>query len=94
MMPCKVFISYSHNSEEHQQNVLGLADRLREEGIDCIIDQYEESPSEGWSRWAINQIEEAEFVLVVCTEQYSRLFAGRVETVERQAANWQGAIIT
>ncbi len=89
-----VFISYSHDSEEHQQNVLSLADRLRDEGIDCIIDQYEESPSEGWVRWAINQIEEADFVLVVCTEQYSQLFVGKGETIDGQAANWQGAIIT
>ena len=80
-MPHHVFIRYSHDSEEHQQNVLNLADRLRDEGIDCIIDQYEESPSEGWVRWAINKIEEADFVLVVCTEQYSQLFAGKGETI-------------
>ena len=93
-MPSRLFVSYSHDSEGHQQNVLGLADRLRDEGIDCIIDQYEESPVEGWVRWAINQIEEADFVLVICTEQYSQLFAGKGETIEGQAANWQGAIIT
>jgi len=40
MMPCEVFINYSYDSEEHQQSVLGFADRLREEGINCIIDQY------------------------------------------------------
>ncbi|MBD2124729.1 SEFIR domain-containing protein [Trichocoleus sp. FACHB-262] len=90
----KVFISYSHDSEKHQQDVLELADRLRNEGVDCIIDQYEESPTEGWVRWAINRIEEAEFVLVVCTEQYNQLFAGKGKTTEGQAANWQGAIIT
>ena len=94
MIHHRVFISYSHDSEEHQQKVLEFVDRLRDEGIDCIIDQYEESPPEGWVRWAINQIEEAEFVLVVCTEQYSQLFAGKGETVGGQAANWQGAIIT
>lgn len=93
-MPYQVFISYSHDSEEYQQSVLSFADRLRDEGIDCIIDQYEESPSEGWARWAINQIEKADFVLVVCTERYSQLFAGKGETIEGQAANWQGAIIT
>jgi len=38
---------------------------------------YEESPSEGWVRWAINQIESAEFVLVICTQQYSQLFSGK-----------------
>ena len=90
----KVFISYSHDSEKHQQNVLELADRLRGEGIDCIIDQYEASPYEGWVRWAINQVEEAEFVLVVCTQQYNRLFSGKEETLEGKAVNWQGAIIT
>jgi SEFIR domain/ATPase family associated with various cellular activities (AAA) len=93
MTPCKVFISYSHDSENHQQAVLNLADRLREEGVNCIIDQYEQSPTESWPRWATNQIEEAEFVLVVCTERYSRLFAGKGESVEGRSANWQGAII-
>lgn len=93
-MSHQVFISYSHDSENHQQNVLGLADRLRDEGVDCIIDQYEESPTEGWVRWAINRIEEAEFVLVVCTGQYNQLFAGKGKATEGQAANWQGAIIT
>lgn len=81
LIPHKVFISYSHDSEKHQRNVLSLANRLRNEGIDCIIDQYEESPSEGWVRWAINRIEGADFVLVVCTEQYNHLFAGRSETI-------------
>lgn len=93
-MPHKVFISYSHDSEKHQQNILELADRLRDEGIDCIIDQYEASPYEGWVRWAINQVEEAKFVLIVCTQQYNRLFLGKEETLEGKAVNWQGAIIT
>ena len=37
----KVFISYSHDSQEHKDRVLSLADRLRSDGIDCNIDQYE-----------------------------------------------------
>ncbi|MBK6958070.1 MAG: hypothetical protein IPH22_06480 [Nitrosomonas sp.] len=45
----KVFISYSHDSNEHRQQVLALADRLNENDIDCEIDQYiNGSPSEGW----------------------------------------------
>ena len=92
-MPPKVFISYSHDSEEHKDRVLSFADRLRKDGVDCNIDQYETSPHEGWSRWATNQIEEAELVVVVCTSRYSQLFSGKGETIERQV-NWQGAIIT
>ncbi len=53
-----VFISYSHDSDEHKDRVLALSDRLRADGIDCSIDQYETSPPEGWARWCDRQIEE------------------------------------
>ena len=66
----KVFISYSHDSDEHIDRVVDLSNRLRENGIDCQIDQYEESPPEGWPRWMTKQIKGARFVLVVCTEKY------------------------
>jgi hypothetical protein len=31
----RLFISYSHDSREHQDRVRGLADRLRANGIDA-----------------------------------------------------------
>jgi hypothetical protein len=37
----KVFISYSHDSQEHKKWVLDLATRLRNNGVDAIIDQWE-----------------------------------------------------
>jgi len=39
--PPVVFISYSHDSAEHADRVLALSNRLHEDGIDCILDQYE-----------------------------------------------------
>ena len=36
---CRVFISYSHDSLEHQQRVLALANQLREDGVEAWIDQ-------------------------------------------------------
>jgi hypothetical protein len=36
----KVLVSYSHDSPEHAQHALQLANRLWADGIDCIIDQY------------------------------------------------------
>jgi nucleoside phosphorylase len=89
----KVFISYSHDSQEHKDRVLELADRLREDGIDCTIDQYEESPAEGWQRWMLNQVEEATFVLVDCTEQYDRRFRGRETVGKGKGATWEGGVI-
>lgn len=90
----KVFVSYSHDSPEHMERVLRLSDRLRRDGIDCIIDQYEMSPREGWPRWTMNQIEEARFVVVVCTEIYDRRVRGKEEIGAGLGAKWEGAIIT
>jgi len=39
--PPKVFISYSHDSLEHKQWVHKVAVRLRESGIDAILDQWD-----------------------------------------------------
>ena len=47
----KVFISYSQDSKTHKDQVLALADKLNADGIDTILDQYEESPPEGWPLW-------------------------------------------
>jgi hypothetical protein len=37
----KVFISYSHDSQGYKKWVLELAVRLRNNGIDAILDQFE-----------------------------------------------------
>lgn len=90
----KVFISYSHDSPKHKERVLKLSNRLRSEGIDCNIDQYEISPPEGWPRWMIKQIEEADYVLVVCTEKYEKRFKGKDEVGKGLGSNFEGFVIT
>jgi hypothetical protein len=47
----KVFISYSHDSPEHEDRVLIFANRLRGDGIDALIDQYNTAPPLGWPHW-------------------------------------------
>lgn len=42
-----VFISYSQDSLSFADRVFSFANKLRREGIDAILDQYEEAPSEG-----------------------------------------------
>ena len=90
----KVLISYSHDSPEHMARVLALSDRLRAEGVDSQLDQYETSPPEGWPRWTLNQIEWADFVLVVCTATYDRRFRGREEAGRGRGVTWEGAVLT
>jgi len=91
--PARVFISYSHDSPEHKDRVLTLCDRLRGDGIDAWIDQYEISPPEGWPRWCAAQVREAEFVLVVCSEIYERRFRGVEESGNGLGVAWEGYVV-
>jgi tetratricopeptide (TPR) repeat protein len=90
----RVFISYSHDSAAHMDRVLALANRLRQEGVDCHIDQYEQSPREGWPQWCDRQIEESSFVLVACTETYLRRFKGEEAAGKGLGVTWEGHIVT
>jgi len=89
----KTFISYSHDSQEHKRAVLAFAYQLREQGIDCNIDQYEESPDVGWITWMEDQIANSDYVLVVCSRGYAEKFNDRT-TESGKGVKWEGAIIT
>jgi len=88
-----VFISYSHDSPEHADRVLQLSDKLRSEGIDCILDQYETSPKEGWPRWMDRNIRSADFVLMICTETYFKRVMGEEEPGKGLGVRWEGKLI-
>ena len=92
--PPRVFISYSHDSEDHRNHVQDLSKRLLADGIDCRLDEYEPSPPEGWPRWMSTQIDQAEFVLVICTETYNRRADGKESPGIGHGANWEGLLIT
>ncbi len=91
--PPRVFLSYSHDSPEHMDRVLELANRLRREGVDARLDQYEVSPPEGWPSWSSHQIEAADFALAICTESYRQRFAGNTPEGVGKGVKWEGAFI-
>jgi len=73
----KVFISYSHDSKEHKAKVKKLADFLNKNEIDTDIDQYYIFPEEGWPKWMYSKINDANFVLIICTKRYFNRFEGK-----------------
>lgn len=87
----KIFISYSHDSKDHQDRVLKLSDKLRSEGIDCSLDQYEDSPPEGWPKWMDKQVRESDFVLVVCTQTYYNRAMGVDD--DGKGIKWESSLI-
>lgn len=91
-----VFISYSHDSDDHRDRVLALSERLRADGIETILDRYVErgSPPEGWPRWMLNGLDKASHVLTVCTQTYYRRFRGHEVPEKGKGVDWEGALIT
>jgi hypothetical protein len=91
----KVFISYSHDSPEHREQVLALSERLRKDGLETLLDQYVNgSPKQGWPRWMLNQFDAADSVLIVCTATYYRRFRGHEVPGKGKGVDWEGALIT
>jgi hypothetical protein len=90
----RIFISYSHDSDAHRALVLTLANRLRADGLNCQIDQYVNGfPPEGWQRWMETQVEQADFVLVMCTPVYLRRYRG-LEREGGHGVTFEGVVIS
>jgi len=66
----RVFISYSHDSQLHKKWVLELAIRLRNNGIDAIIDQFELRAGDDVPHFMETNLAKAERILMICTERY------------------------
>src|SRR5271165_2066441 len=91
--PVRVFISYSHDSREHCDQVLEFAQQLRRDGIDAKLDQFEELPAQGWPLWCARQILDAGYVLLICTEIYRKRFFGLEEFGNGRGVKWEAKII-
>lgn len=68
--PVRVFISYSHDSDEHKQWVLDLATRLRSMGVDATIDQWDLPPGADSARFMQDSVTHSDRVIMVCSDQY------------------------
>ncbi len=91
----KVFISYSHDADEHCERVLQLANALRSHGVAAELDRYHVRPPEGWPQWCERQLrpEVSKFVLMICTETYRDRVENRVHADEGRGVFWEGGII-
>lgn len=68
----KVFISYSHDSPGHKQWVLGLSEKLRDKGVNAILDQWDLNPGDDRTLFMEHGVKESDRVLVICTDRYVR----------------------
>jgi hypothetical protein len=70
MYPPRVFISYSHDSADHNDWVLQVATILREKGIDANLDRWDLQPGDDLPHFMEQQLDAADYILMICTEKY------------------------
>lgn len=66
----KVFISYSHDTLDHKKWVNELGTRLRNNGIDAILDQWELKPGDDLPHFMETHLANSDYILMICTEKY------------------------
>ena len=92
-----IFISYSHDPSDltHAERLAGLAASLLEGGFEVFFDQDRRDEEEGvpWEIWMEDKIQEADYVLLVCTELYLKKVRQKVAEDEGQGVCWEAGII-
>ena len=92
--PPRAFVSYSHESPEHEQRVLEAVQELRARGIDARIDLFVQNPPAGWVSWMEHELQIADFVLLVCTPTYRRCFDREPSReVSGRGVTWEAGMI-
>lgn len=67
----KVFISYSHDSDCHKMWVLKFSKRLRDYGINVILDQWDLKLGGDVAAFMESNITDSDKVLIICTVLYN-----------------------
>lgn len=90
----RVFISYSHDSEEHENTVREFGTLLRSQlGIDAHLDKWYVNDRRDWSEWAIEQLESADYVLAIASPKFRERADGRTAGPQGRGAQFEGAIM-
>lgn len=66
----QVFISYSHDNEEHKDWVLQLATRLRSNWVDVILDRWNLSLWSDIASFMEKWLSDANRIICICSENY------------------------
>jgi tetratricopeptide (TPR) repeat protein len=89
----RVFISYAHESDEHDELVRDLWLYLRSCGIDAKLDLPAAERRQDWPLWMADQVRQAEHILVIASPAYRRRAEGRAGSEEGRGVQWEARLI-
>jgi transcriptional regulator with XRE-family HTH domain len=85
----RAFISYSWESRDHKSWVKELSMRLRLDGVELILDQWELQPGDQLTEFMEKSVRTSDSVLIVCTPAYKAKSNNRAGGV-----GYEGSVIT
>ncbi|WIX99560.1 TIR domain-containing protein [Amycolatopsis mongoliensis] len=89
-----VFVSYSHDTQEHKDHVRKFATFLHSRiGLEVVLDQWHDNHRIDWSLWATRHLKAADFILVVASPLYRARADGDAPPDEGRGAQFETAII-
>jgi len=91
--PPRVFVSFAHESDEHDRKIIVLVDALRGHGIDAICYLQKDWYDEGFILWMEKEIKTATWILMVCTELYRKRSEGEEAEGKGLGVIWESRII-
>ncbi len=90
----RVFVTYAHDTPEHKELVHRFASFLRVGiGLDVHLDAWYDNRRRDWSLWATENLEKADFILVVASPDYKRRADGTAMPHEGRGSQFETAII-
>ncbi|WP_206796641.1 SEFIR domain-containing protein [Amycolatopsis sp. MtRt-6] len=91
--PARVFVSYTHDSPEHKDQVLAFSEFLARNGLDVTLDQWNLAHRQDWYTWAIASIEKADHVIVVASARYREVADGYASPESNRGLQSEAALL-
>jgi len=88
-----VFVSYAYDSPAHRAAVHRLSALLRSSGVDVQLDDYDSGERRDWYAWMIDQIEKADYVIVVGSPNYRKFGNGGAPPSRSRGVQAEAAVL-
>lgn len=87
--PPRVFVSYAWESTELKNWVKSLSTRLRQDGVEVLLDQWAVAPGDQLPSFMESAIRDNDFVVIICTPTYKAKSEGR-----KGGVGYEGDVMT
>ncbi|WP_158634319.1 SEFIR domain-containing protein [Amycolatopsis sp. WAC 04197] len=78
----RVFISYTHDNDVHKKLVREFANLLIRCGLDVRLDQFASPARKDWFLWANENIDDADFVIIIASPKCLAVGEGKIDRNE------------